>query len=185
MADHQVASVKVVNNTSRTLLSISLSHKYSDVYKNSHTWENIGNNSGTSTSEVDFNTGFWTTGRDWWVLTWVDDQGNTYMTDPNNFRSILDFLEKITNRIAEPLAELATAVAVGSPEPTSKALAAAAAVSGAIAEALLNNESTDGFKQHILREEDTKKPTVITIKDDEVEFSSESGISTTVFKKVN
>jgi Up-Regulated in long-lived daf-2 len=50
--------------------------------------------------------------------------------------------------------------------------------------ALLNHEGTDGFKQHILREEDGAKPTRIVIKGSEIEFDSKSGKSTTGFRKI-
>jgi hypothetical protein len=54
----------------------------------------------------------------------------------------------------------------------------------------LNTESTDGFKQHILRDEDSQekgggKPTVIEIDTDKVKFRSPSGESETVFSVVH
>ena len=66
---HQTASIEIVNNTGRTLLSVSVAHKYSDNYKNDHTWTVIRDGAATSTTQVDFNTGFLTTGKDWWVVT--------------------------------------------------------------------------------------------------------------------
>ena len=184
MATHRKASVEIVNETGKTLLSVSVSHKYSDNYKNEHTWKNIKNGETTSTEKVDFNTGFLTTGRDWWVVTWVNDRGDTYVSDPHNFRNILDFLEKIGDRMAQPLATLAAVIAVGDPEPSSKAVAAAIAVTSFVAISFLNSEGTDGFKQHILREEDCDNPIKIIIKEHEIEFKSKSGNSTTGMQKM-
>ena len=186
MVTQRKGPVQIVNNTGRTLLSVSIAHKYSDNYKNEHTWELIKNQETSSTTTVDYNTGFGTTGRDWWLVTWVDNKGNTYMTDPKNFQDVLNFFEKITNSIAEPLVTLGTAVATGSPEPSTKTLAAAAAVVGGLTTSLLNTEGTAGFKQHILRAEDEGRPTKIIIKEDnKVEFNSKSGISKTGSRKVS
>ena len=184
MATPQKASIEIVNNTGSTLLSASVSHKYSDNYKNEHTWENIKNGETTSTTKVDFNTGLLTTGRDWWVVTWVNDKGDTYVTDPKNFRGIIDFLEKMGDKLATPLATLAATFATKTSDARAKAVAAAVAVTSAVAAAFLNTEATDGFKQHILREEDKDRPTRIVIKKNEVEFNSKSGISTTGFRKM-
>lgn len=185
MADHQRAAVEIVNHSGRALLSVSVSHKYSDSYKNHHTWkEDLKNGESTAAAKVDFNTGWLTTGRDWWVVTWVDDHGTTYVTDPKNGRDILDFAEKLGTKLTEPLATLAAAVMQGSPSPTAKGVAAAVVVTTTLAQALLNTEGTDGFKQHILREEDKGRPTRIVIKKDEVEFDSKSGKSTTGFRKL-
>jgi len=184
MATHQKVSIEIVNNWGNTLLSVSVAHKYSDDYKNDHLWENIKNGETTSTTKVDFNTGWLTTGRDWWVVTWVDNKGDTYITDPKNFRDIVDFLEKIGDDIAVPMAVITAWVATGDPEPTSKAVAAAVAVTSAVAKQFLNTEGTVGYKQHILREEDKNRPTRIIIKKNEVEFNSNSGTSTTGFRKM-
>lgn len=184
MATHQKASIEIVNNWGGTLLSVSVAHKYSDEYKNDHSWENIMNGESTSSTMVDFNTGWLTTGRDWWALTWIDDKGDTYITDPMNFRGIVDFLERIGSDIAEPVAAISAWVATGSPEPTSKAIAAAVAVTSAVTKRFLNSEGTNGYKQHILREEDKNGPTKIIIKKGEVEFQSNSGTSTTGFRKM-
>jgi hypothetical protein len=184
MATHQTASIEIVNHTGSDLLSVSVAHKYSDDYKNEHTWENIKSGATTSTKKVEFNTGLLTTGRDWWVVTWVDDKGHTYVTDPKNFRNIVDFLEKIGSEIAGPMAAIAAWVATGSPEPTTKVIAAAVAITSAVAKQFLNTEGTDGYKQHILREEDKNRPTRIVIKGNEVNFDSTSGSSTTGIRRM-
>jgi len=61
----------------------------------------------------------------------------------------------------------------------------AAAAAKALADALMNGESTVGFKQHILRSDDdaSHDPTIIEIKADGVTFRSPSGISDTVYTK--
>lgn len=184
MTVHQQADIEVVNQTGRTLLSVSLSHKYNDNYKNQHTWENIGNGETTATSLVDFNTGLFTTSRDWWVVSWVDDLGDTYVTDPHNFRDILDFIESMGNNIIEPINMLAVTMVNDSSGSGLNTVAAATVVTKTISKSFLNSEGTVCFKQHILRKEDCERPTKIIIRGELVEFNSLSGISKTGFRRV-
>jgi hypothetical protein len=184
MVTKRTAQVAIVNKTGKKLLSVTVAHKYSDNYKNDKTWELIQPNETTSeTMKVEYNTGFGTTGRDWWFVTWADEEGNVYSTSPQNFREIFDLFDKALTSAAEPLKTLGLLVAVGSPEPTSKTIAAAAAATSALALTLLNSESTTGFKQHILRSEDSERRNNIVISNEEVSFESSSGVSKTGFKK--
>lgn len=179
MITHQKSSVEIVNNTGLNLLCVLIAHKYSDVYKNDHKWLNIANGVTTSPAQVDFNTGFGTTGRDWWIVVWMDVQGNFYKTDPSNLRGVIDLLEVGLNFAMK----IKTIIGLTSPEPTSKAAAAAGLLFEAIIGNPLNSESTSGFKQHILTKDDLKRPTKIILRSDAVEFDSESGSSTTGIKK--
>jgi PUD1/2-like protein len=202
----RTAQVNVVNNSGRDIEIITVSHKYSDNYKNSETWLNLPNGAKTKAPlVVEYNTGFGTTGRDWWRISWKfkGDPG-LYVTNPNNFRREIDALESIGPGVlvaaGTALGSLAGGAAGGAAGTylapgvgTTYGAAAGKAVGGkagaaaakAMADALMNGESTVGFKQHILRSEDEsgKTPTIIEIKADGVTFRSPSGNSDTVYVK--
>jgi hypothetical protein len=104
---HQKAEVQIVNHTGHNWLSVSLVHKYSDKYKNKEVWENIPIGASTPPAIVDYNTGVTETGLDWWFVSWVTDEGNTYVTNPHNFGKARDFLERGTKKEIDPLADYA------------------------------------------------------------------------------
>jgi hypothetical protein len=179
--DKRHANVVVENKTGNVIEVVTVAHKYSDNYKQAKTWGNLPN--GQPVKEplvVEYNTGFGTTGRDWWVVSWkYQGDDAIYLTDPFNLRGPIDALEKATIK-ALPGAGTAAGGAIGG-EP-------GAAIGGPAADQIgklfLNTESTDGFKQHILRDEDSQekgggKPTVIEIGTENVKFRSPSGESTT------
>ncbi|ORX90687.1 hypothetical protein BCR34DRAFT_501828 [Clohesyomyces aquaticus] len=182
------ALVKIQNNTPDTITGVSVSHKYSDVYKNQGDWTlpiAPGQLSTETMTEVEYNTGAFTTGRDWWMVTYHRENSASvrpnevkmWYSDPENFRSIIDFLEKA----APSLIKTAINVAKGSNPQLLPAAKAAQIVSKVMCKLMFNDESTAGFKQHILRSEDEGKVTVITInKDDTITFKSVSGKSETV-----
>lgn len=174
----QTANVQIVNETGRTLLSVAVAHKYSTVFKHHLEWKTISAGETTGTQQVEYNTGDFTTGKDWWSVTWVDDLAHAYVTDPKNLRGFVDVLEKGVQAVVKPLTVVAVAIATNDPEPTSKAVAAATAVTTGLTSALLNSEGTTGLKQHILRSEDKEIPTQIIIRQNEVVFQSKSGSTT-------
>lgn len=181
MSTHRNAKVMVENQTGQGILSVSIAHKYSDDYKNNHNWEGPIQNGAPTNPDmiVDYTTGFGTTGRDWWVVTWITEDGAIHITDPKNFRGLIDMIEKVASSAAISASSLAISLAAA-PEPAiTKATAAAVAVTGLVVKGLTNSESTKGFKQHILRSEDEDVPTKIIIKSDSVIFNSQSGDSTT------
>lgn len=164
---HKTAKVKIVNNTKKAIESVHVVHKYSNDFKNKKDWLKIP--AGGTTPEflsVDYTTGFLTLGKDWWFVTWVyEDDDNTYFTDPKNLRGFIDGAEKISTIAIKT-------IAAGAAGGTVAAIA--------VTELLFNSEGTAGFKQHILRDDDSGKVTTITIKDDNnVLFHSESGDSET------
>lgn len=178
MSTHRKANVAVHNGTGTNLVSIAVAHKYSNEYKNQYTWEDVAANSTTGADlEVDYNTGFLTTGRDWWMITAVDDAGRVYISNPHNFREILDVLEKVTKDVLQMLP----------PIGSNPGVAAAQKVTTAILDHMLNYEDTAGFKQHILREDDEGRTVTITLRSlpssgeagDAVEIASPSGSSET------
>jgi hypothetical protein len=182
----RTALVKIQNNTPDTITGISVSHKYSDVYKNQGDWGSIAPGTTTpGTMTVEYNTGAFTTGRDWWMVTYHRTQPGSerpnelkmWFSDPENFRNIIDFLEKA----APSLIKTAINVAKGSNPAAIPAAKAAQIVSKVMCKLMFNDESTAGFKQHILRSEDEKVVTTIVInKDDTITFKSKSGNSETV-----
>ena len=186
-------TIRVSNQTGRTIEVVTVAHKYSDVYKNSETFANLPNGFTTNSFIADYNTGFGTTGKDWWALTWrFQGENAVYITNPNNFRAFFDAADtvgpalfKAVGSFAGRTAGMAAGTAVEPGGGTALAgIAGATAGSlaaGAIASVLFNSETTVGFKQHILRSEDEDSDTVIIIKSQGVTFHSPSGDSDTVF----
>ncbi|KAH7134999.1 hypothetical protein B0J11DRAFT_517310 [Dendryphion nanum] len=180
------ALIKIQNNTPDTLTGVGVSHKYSDVYKEQFSWSAIAPGKlSTEDMIVEYHTGFGTTGRDWWMVTYHREIASAvrknevmmWYSDPQNFRSIIDFLEKI--------APAAIKAAINAAKGTNPQLLPAAQVahiaSKVMCKLMFNNESTDGFKQHILESEDANQITVIVINaDNTITFKSKSGNSKTV-----
>lgn len=171
---HEQTTVVLENDTSKDWLSAGVIHKYSDNYKDKQDWGKIKKGDTTPPFTVNYNVGAFTTGQDWWSVSWIDDKGHMFITDPNNFRNIVDFLEKITGPLAKLAGTLST-VAISDPEPFSKAAAAALAITSAATAILANSESTAGFKSFILREEDSGSKVRIKVTDSGVEYHAHSG----------
>ncbi|MDE9484247.1 hypothetical protein [Xenorhabdus bovienii] len=187
------ALVSVCNYTNQEVLSISVVHKYSSVYKNEHTFEKgLSHDFCSPSMTVDYNVGLGTYGSDWWMVTWVAEDGTTYISCPNEFSHIYDILIDNKDSIFNCLEAVVALAAVLDPEPATKiALAAAAvALTKAIAEPFINadEDKINGFKMHTLREEDAYSDgdripnNFIKIKVNEVIFNSPSGDSTTAVK---
>jgi hypothetical protein len=131
-----------------------------------------------------FRTGFGTTGKDWWIVSFVDDRGCTYISNPKNARKFVDGLEKTAIYTGGILVEAGVSIAVAGlldPEPVGKIaggiLGAVTAGLGATMVGLSNTESTAGFKQHILTGKDQGLLIMVTKK--KATFQSKSGRSTT------
>ena len=178
-ASPNTARVKVVNQTGESLRAVTITHKYSDVYTEIHTYDTVeAGGESSSDMEVQFNTGSFTTGRDWWLVVAVAEDGAVFFSSPENFRGVIDSLEQVAPALAGVAADMAT----GNP-------VVGIAVEEAIrASDVFNTATTDGFKQHILREEDGEVSIIIHSLDrnpdggdDQLEFSSPSGTSLTKF----
>ena len=146
--EERKADVQVVNKTGRDIEFVTVAHKYSDNYKESKTWGNMANGvASKDTLEVQYHTGFGTTGQDWWLITWrYKGDPTVYMTAPKNFREIVDAVEKLAIT-ALPAAGKFVGSLIGG-EAGGEIGGPAAKEMGS---ALLNSESTVGFKSHILR----------------------------------
>ena len=180
----RTALATIRNNTSEPLVGTSVVHKYSDNYKHDHQWGVIQPGElAAETMEVEYNTGAFTTGRDWWVVTFYSpDMSTLYYSDPANFRGIFDSLESVAPDMIAAAAGAIAALPAGLSGPGAVGAAvAAAAAAKATTEGLFNGEGTDGFKQHILREEDEGAVTEIVINGvRSITFKSNSGDSDTV-----
>lgn len=201
---HRRARVQIVNRSGRNIQpgSIFIAHKYSDVYKNQLKFsKGLRNgekdNGGGGSQIVDYNTGFLTTGKDWWYVTWVfEDNKAIYQTNPNNFRCYIDEIEKFgPDAISAAAAAVAGAASCGFPPVAGCAASPAAATGAAVAagyisRSLLNNEATCGFKQYFLTSDDDKDSSpntylTITIKSNgQLTFSSPSGSAETVYEEI-
>ncbi len=170
MPTHRIGEVKIVNQSSLNLASVSVIHKYSDNYKNQLDWTNVPAGGSTDTKNVDYHTGFLTTGTDWWLITFCDTQGKLYVSDPTNFTGLIDFITGGIKTIAELLDNVDQR----------------AAVAAKVASLFMNDEKVSGFKEHMLRSEDEERPTEIIIKNQgDITLDSKSGKSNTVYRTAN
>ncbi|KAL7931288.1 hypothetical protein V8C35DRAFT_310004 [Trichoderma chlorosporum] len=183
----RTASVSIRNNTSKPIFGVSLLHKYSDVYKHRKAFAAIAaGDVSKETLQVEYNTGFFTTGRDWWLITWYSqDMKTLYYSNPQNYRGTFDAIEQ--RLTPSPEVVFSAAVVLG---PIAflagnvlamPAAAAAIAAAESATDGMFKSEETVGFKQHILREEDEGKVTEIIINDESITFKSPSGDSETVY----
>lgn len=165
----RTTNVRVQNLTGLEIESVSVVHKYSNVYKEKMDWGRLENGKMTTRPmKINYNTGFLTTGQDWWLVTWKYKGNNSLRyTAPRNFRGIIDFVEKMH---LQPLALSNRGInkLTGANLPTAK-----------LAEALMNLGSTKGFKKHFLKKKDQKNGVIITITHNSVAFDSASGHSST------
>ncbi|SMR61876.1 unnamed protein product [Zymoseptoria tritici ST99CH_1E4] len=184
--DGETAYVQVINNTPHSISGVGVVHKYSNVYKEEHVYDILQPGQWSSPFEVTYNTGWLTTGRDWWLVLGHNDNDpigknsmSQFYTDPENFQDIINWLESAAPTL---IGAALTAAEILQPE-----LAAVTAVAGVAAEALctamLNDAATAGYKQHILTDEDKGKVLQIWINNDgTVNFISPSGRSDTEYE---
>lgn len=181
------ARAQIHNNTPHNISGVGLNHMYSDVYNETKTWEIITANGYSDTLTVYYNTDFLTTGKDWWSVSWHNNLDligpnsmSLYYSNPANFRAFFDFLESAAPTLIGTALKVAK---LARPElaPMTKV---ANVVSKALCSAMLNTAETDGYKQHILREEDEGQITLIRINNDgTINIISRSGRSNTVYSK--
>ncbi|MEZ5577539.1 MAG: hypothetical protein R3F44_18640 [Candidatus Competibacteraceae bacterium] len=185
-ATDRSATVSIMNLTGEPIVA-AYSHKYSNNYKDSGTTSSkqpVGVGLIQNAGKARFRTGFGTTGKDWWIVSFVDDRGCTYVSSPKNARKFVDGLEKTAIFTGGILVEAGVDIAIAGlldPEPVGKiaggVLGGVTAGLGAAMVGLSNTESTAGFKQHILRGQDTS--ILIMVNKKNAIFQSKSGKSTT------
>jgi len=160
----RATQVRIQNLTGLEIESVSVVHKYSNVFKDRKNWGKLSHGKMTKNPmKIRYNTGAFTTGQDWWFVSWkYKGNDSIQYTSPNNFRGFVDFVERFA------LAPFEITKAVIGNNPTS-----------VLGEALFNRESTVGFKKHLLRADDQRNGVVITLTLDSVKFDSATGHSST------
>lgn len=161
---HRTAFCFIINKSTHHVLSTKLIHKYSDVYKDIFKQNPIqisAPNERVGSEILNFNTGNFTTGQDWFYLRWISidpSNGKCYFheTNPNNFRWLFDAAEKVIS-----FDDVVQKQSLGF-------------VSESV---IFNIESTVGFKKHVLRKIDSKNDNDVVIGQDQVYFCSKSGNS--------
>ena len=179
-ATTRTTTVQVENHTGKTIEYMSVVHKYSDEFKESKKWKNIRSGRKSSKMKIRYNTGAFTTGQDWWYVAYkLKGENVIRYTNPRNGRNIIDAVEKFTKRNAKVVADQ-----IGNIKTKSKKAEVAKRVAQIViketARHALNNESTAGFKKHVLRKSDQRKGVTIKLfSNNKVGFYSKSGKSTT------
>jgi hypothetical protein len=172
----RTAYVVVKNSTTTKLLSVGVAHKYSDNYKESKIWTSLDIDAVSDGLQVNYNTGFLTTGQDWWLVSWIDTNGGAWVTDPQNFRDVIDSLESAAKTVLEALEPI---VAVGSAITGQEEVDLAYNAVKTVVDLSTNDESTAGFKSFILRSDDDGQTITIEIKGSPgnytVKYSAPSG----------
>ena len=62
------ANAVIINKSGREMVKAGLWHKYSDNYKESREYAQIKNSEKSPSLKVEYHTGAFTTGRDWWKV---------------------------------------------------------------------------------------------------------------------
>ncbi|QLI69595.1 Sphingomyelinase D [Metarhizium brunneum] len=91
------AYVQILNNTTQPIRAATVIHKYSDIYQHHGYWEVIqpGTRSGNML-RVEYHTGAFATGNDWWLVSWKNPEGTRYYySNPGNGRIFFDTVEWI------------------------------------------------------------------------------------------
>jgi hypothetical protein len=167
LEEQRRAKVVIVNDTGKELAKITVYHKYSNEFKDEFSWENLkaGATSKPHDKPVRFYTGIATTGVDWWIVVFKDKAGNEYISNPKNFRKIVDALESILLDSVPML----SSILIG---PSGVLIKDASEIA---ARAALNKEETFSkqfgvsFKQHVLRKADADTTIQIILKSHEDE----------------
>ncbi|KAB8260963.1 hypothetical protein BDV32DRAFT_148834 [Aspergillus pseudonomiae] len=189
---HRTAMALVRNDTSQPIYAVGLAHKYSDQYQNSDEWDIIQPGKTSTKLQVDYTTGWWTTGRDWWKVFWVTQDESTlkktfHYSNPENLRKAFDTIEGVDPALWVTLAASVGSIAstAAGNGPFNKTVAGVAALAARpLTAGFLAPTTTVGFKQHILREEDDSASVEIIIHEDTtITIKSPSGISQTVSTK--
>ncbi|KAK2590191.1 hypothetical protein QQS21_012132, partial [Conoideocrella luteorostrata] len=192
-AEGNKACVQIDNKTPGPLLDVKVIHKYSSVYNEHHKWDvvPVGLTKNPKDMEINFNTGIGRIGLDRWKVTWrTPNETLINFSDPDNYRSFFDTAEHVMASVAifaSYAVALGSGIIVGLPAGPLGAAAGALAgdslgetVSKHLSQAILSSETTAGFKEHMLEEEDVGGCTVIIIDSDHsITLSSRSGNSTT------
>lgn len=95
MSTVRTANAVLENKTRHNFTNAAVVHRYSDDAQVGGTWKDVKIDQTTTPFAVTYRTGFFTTGQDWWIVSWVDDEGHVWVTSPRNGRKFVDVLERI------------------------------------------------------------------------------------------
>lgn len=145
----RTANVRITNKSGKKILTGTLIHRYSDEYTNKMNFINIENGeTSRDVLSVDYHTGAFCTGADWWLLDWVAEDGTTYSSDPKNGQCVISV-------IAETVASLLVALSIHTSSVTSALLDLTSKIANAVAET--SNSDHCGLKQCTLKADDAGK----------------------------
>ncbi|KAF3484215.1 uncharacterized protein GIQ15_03539 [Arthroderma uncinatum] len=174
----KTARVVVVNDTPRPLVAVSVVHKSSNVYRNREEWAMIqpGKHSAPEL-QVEYPTGSAAADDGSWLVIWYsEDLQALWHSDPSDSVFPSEMLDRQT---PEQVQKVEEALAAGS-GPGSKGALLATALAKSTTDRLFNSESTEGFVQHVLHDEDADQLTEIVINaNDTITFKSKSGSTET------
>lgn len=186
----RTATAVVINYTGAPIYAVSLIHKYSNDFESHHEYSRVRHGYRTTSRRgaVKYNTGFFTLGKDWWLVSWYNEKfTRQYYSNPNNFRGIIDGLESVAPSLVSAAAGAVAGVATAASGPGAivAASVAAEAVATATSLVLFNSGTTAGFKQHILRKSDEKQLVRIYLySNGRIRITSPSGTSHTVYSSI-
>lgn len=93
------AIITLENETGHKILSAQIIHKYSDIYIDILKWEHVDNAQTIKNLQpVEYHTGFLATGKDWWQVTWISDDGEIHITIPKNFTEVEKLLKQAKSK---------------------------------------------------------------------------------------
>ncbi len=151
MTTQRTANVVLANHTHHKFTDAMVTHRYSDDNPEFGSWKNVDIHQTTTSFAVNYRTGAFTTGQDWWIVTWTDDKGRHWVTSPRNARGFVDWIETtwlkyLQGKENQPLP--------GYLNPERH---------GEMTQQLERFKATVGFKSFILREKDEHATVTITV----------------------
>ncbi|EFR05080.1 hypothetical protein MGYG_08089 [Nannizzia gypsea CBS 118893] len=177
-ANTKTACVRVVNNTARPIVAISVIHKCSNTRKSRQEWA-ILQPGKTSTPDLEVEYPASSSSRpssggdNSWLIVWYsEDLQALWHSDPIESVFPVDILDKQSREEVQKVEE---ALATGS-EPGSKGAQLATALAKATTDQAFNSSNLEGLVQHQLRDEDANDVTELVINANETMiFKSKSG----------
>ncbi|PHH83259.1 hypothetical protein CDD82_2679 [Ophiocordyceps australis] len=177
--------IRIRNEGHQPIVDVNVIHKYESEHSDKHTWGKVYPGVITKgEAGVTYNTGLGTTGSDWWFITWTSTDEKVYITSPSNaailkdqYRGALVHFEDMSHILEIAINNILRIQDL----PTFEDAVADIETGSLIAIAMFNDQSTVGFKQHMLTDEDIEQCTTVVIKEDNsIVLQSLSGSSSTI-----
>ncbi|CAF3358010.1 unnamed protein product, partial [Rotaria sp. Silwood2] len=175
----RTAKAKIKNRSGHKILSATLKHRYSDAFDESKEFGVIedGQDS-TDYLSVRYHTGVGCNGYDWWLITWITDDGTAYSSDPDNGQCWLSILANAASDLLGAFSSIAGAL-------TKDLVSAALQLLSTITEYTVNGSDFCGFKSYTLTGDDDDSEVNIILRpsaSNGVKWESPSGSATTDYK---